>query len=158
MSIEAVSLLVRNFDEIAKAHPDIRDIAGYTLQEWADYAVIGWDDRLTTYFVSFGDYGEGREIRWSFSRKQVAASPYLLGIYVQSMIPAVKFRFSMEGIRILMNARAAGAHNLGRAFSRIDQASAPAFYAISDAADPSPLLIPPEEVLELFAIAPPPRR
>lgn len=125
MSMEYVSLLASNFDDLAEEIPDMEDIAGYTLQEWADYAVIGWDEMLGTYFVSFGDYdGDGdRERIWDFGRPGLVVSPWLLAAYLQSMIPGARMEIDPAGINALLRTRNRGASAEEAAlFAKMDEA------------------------------------
>lgn len=151
VSMEYVSFLISGFEALAESRPDERDIAGYALEEWLDYATIGWDEGLVTYFVSFGDYDEEKTPRWDFARPGLIASPYLFAVYLQSMFPAIKLRFSEDGIRALRLTRNRSRPDMVLSYERIDSATIPAFQAISQAVNPAMLLVPAKEVLGLLA-------
>jgi len=42
--------------------PEQQDLKGYRLEEWLDFAVVGWDEPLQTYFVQGPE--EDDELSW----------------------------------------------------------------------------------------------
>ena len=73
MSRHAFGEILKNEAALVSSYKDLatsdracvpRDIKGYRLDEWMDYAIVGWDEPIQSYFLQCGEDDEGGLAWW----------------------------------------------------------------------------------------------